>query len=131
MILENKAGTVIMRIVGVFSEAVIQLLDLPITPGTPILIGEQNIEHIKQRHAYEYDLYFYRIEEIIETPDYVGINPHDHSIGYVKLYEVNGDYVRVAVRVTTNGTYIVRSLHNLSTVNAENYIRHGTLKRLT
>ena len=120
-----------MKKIGTFTQQVINLLGLNITPGTPILIGEQNIDHMKNRHAYEYDLYFYRIEEIIAEPDYVGINPHDQSIGYVKFFEVHGEYIRVAVRVSGKGQYIARSLHLLSTVNAEHYIAKGTLKPLT
>ena len=120
-----------MKKIGVFTQDVISLLDLDIKPGTPILIGEQNIEHIKQRHAYEYDLYFHRIKEIVAEPDFVGINPHDNSIGFVKLFRVNSEYIRVAVRVSTRGVYIARSLHLLSTVNAEHYLEHGTLKPLT
>lgn len=39
--------------------------------------------------------------------------------------------MRVAVRVTTNGTAFAKTLHLLSTVNAERYIEKGTLKTLT
>lgn len=47
-------------------------------------IGDSNIEHIKNIHPYEYEQYFPRIEEIISEPDYVGKNPKDDSINYVK-----------------------------------------------
>ena len=41
------------------------------------------------------------------------------------------EYVRVAVRVTTNGTAFAKTLRLLSTANAEKYIEKGTLKILT
>ena len=39
--------------------------------------------------------------------------------------------MRVAVRITTNGTAFAKTLHLLSTANAERYIEKGTLKTLT
>lgn len=87
--------------IGVFSQDVINLLDLDIRAGTPIYIGQTNIEHIKKRHPYDYDVYFNKIEDI-----------------------------RVAIRVTPNGIPFLKSLHLLSSYNAERYINRGTLKKL-
>lgn len=119
------------NVIGYFKQSIIDLLNLTdVRCSTPILLGESNIEHMKNRHPYEYDKYFSNISEIIAEPDYVGINPSDNSIGFVKEYLVSGEYVRVAVRVTTKGQYFAKSLHSLSTYNAERYIEHGTLKKL-
>lgn len=118
------------EIVGHFSQEVIDLLGLDIDAGTPIYIGETNIEHIRSRHSYEYEKHFHNLEDIIENPDYVGTNPKDGSIGYVKLYKIGSEYIRVAVRITPKGTAFVKSLHLLSTCNAERYIERGTLKKL-
>ena len=112
--------------IGSFSQKVIELLQLDITVGTPIYIGSSNVEHIKSRHPYEYDKYFPYISDIISTPDYVGRNPSDKSISFVKFYQMGEEYVRVAVRVTTNGTAFAKTLHLLSTANAEKYIEKGT-----
>lgn len=113
--------------IGEFTQKIIDLLGVDISSGTPIMIGNVNIEHIKNRHIYEYDKYMNQIEDIIATPDYVGINPKDNSIGFVKLFKVNSEYIRVAVRISTKGQYIAKSLHMLSTCNAERYIEKGTL----
>ncbi len=116
--------------IGEFTKEVIDLLNVDIAPGTPIMIGKSNIDHIKNRHIYEYDKYMDKIEDIILNPDYVGQNPKDASICYVKLFEIDSEYVRVAVRISTKGTYIARSLHMLSTCNAERYIDKGTLIKI-
>ncbi len=108
----------------------VNLLKLDVTAGTPIYIGESNIEHIKNRHPYEYEIYFSDIEEILAHPDYVGQNPSDKSISYVKIYQYGDEYIRVAVRITPNGIPFVKSLHLLSTCNAERYIERGTLKKI-
>ena len=117
--------------IGYFSQEVIEILDLDLYVGMPIYIGLSNVEHIKKRHPYEYEKYFTHIEDIISMPDYVGKNPSDGSIAFVKFYNIGDEYVRVAVKVTTNGVAFVKTLHLLSTVNAERYIKKGTLKPLT
>lgn len=119
-----------MEIIGYISQAVIKTLDLKISPNTPVFIGESNIEHIKSRHPYEYDKYYQDIGLIINSPDYVGLNPKDDSILFVKLYKVNGEYIRAAVKITSGGKCFAKTLHSLSTCNAERYLEKGTLKRL-
>lgn len=119
-----------MKIIGYISKNVIKTLGLNISPDTPVFIGESNIEHIKNRHPYEFDKYYKDISIIINSPDYVGINPKDDSILFVKLYNVDGEDVRVAVKIASGGKYFARTLHSLSTCNAERYLEKGTLKRL-
>ena len=116
--------------IAYISQIVIDILELDLAPNTPVFIGETNLEHIKNRHPYEYERYLPDIGLIISSPDYVGLNPKDASILFVKLYEVNGEYVRVAVRITSGGKCYAKTLHLLSTCNAERYIEKGTLKKL-
>ena len=99
-------------------------------PNAPVFIGETNIEHIKNRHPYEYEKYFIEIGTIIDSPDYVGLNPKDSSILFVKLFELHGEYIRVAVKVSSEGRCFAKTMHLLSTCNAERYIEKGTLKKL-
>ena len=117
--------------VGCFTQEVIEMLELELAAETPIYIGASNVAHIKNRHPYEYEKYFLHISDIISMPDYVGKNPSDNSITFVKFDKTADEYIRVAVRVTTKGVAFVKTLHLLSTVNAERYIEKGTLKSLT
>lgn len=119
-----------MKTIGYFSKEIVNLLNLDVAYGTPIFIGESNIEHIKNRHPYEYDKYFDSIEEILNSPDYVGLNPKDNSVAYVKEYQINSEFIRVAVRITPNKKCYAKTLHLLSTCNAERYIKKGTLMKL-
>lgn len=119
-----------MEIIGCISQSVIKILNLKIQPNTPVYIGESNIEHIKSRHPYEYDKYYRDIGLIINSPDYVGINPKDSSILFVKLYETDAEYIRVAVKITSKGKLFAKTLHSLSTCNTERYLKKGTLKKL-
>lgn len=117
--------------VGNFTPEIIEALNLNIAAGTPIYIGDTNIEHIQCRHPYEYEKYFNDMENIIACPDYIGQNPHDGSILFVRLYKIHEEYIRVAVKISPSGSYYVKTLHLLSTCNAERYIKKGTLKALT
>ena len=119
-----------MKQVGTLSVKVINILQLNIAPNTPIFIGSSNIEHIKNRHPYEYDKYFNQLQEILAEPDYVGMNPNNNSIQFVKLYKVDSEYIRIAVKLTPGKVCFVKSLHMLSTYNAKRYIEKGTLKEL-
>ena len=117
-----------VRKIGVFTKEVIKLLDLnEIVENTPIYIGEQNELHIKQKHPAEHEMYFRDIKRILASPSYIGKNPKDNSIVYVKLYKVHGDYIRVGVKISASGRFYARTLHLLSTYNAERYIEKGTL----
>lgn len=119
-----------MMPIAFIRKEVIDLLKLNILPDTPVYIGETNLEHIKKRHPYEYEKYLPDIGFIINSPDYVGLSPKDNSILFVKLYEIQGEYIRVAVRITSGGKYYAKTLHLLSTCNTERYIGKGTLKKL-
>lgn len=119
-----------MNPIAFISESVVHTLKLNIAPGTPVFIGKTNVEHIKSRHPYEYEKYFHDIGAIINSPDYVGLNPKDSSILFVKLYEVNGEYIRTAVRISSSNRCYAKTLHLLSSCNAERYLEKGTLKKL-
>lgn len=92
----TKRGRVVnVKRVGHFSQNVIDLLNLSVAEGTPIFIGEVNEKHMRNRHEYEFNKYYHNLPEILDTPDYVGINPHDDSIMYVKEYVDCGEFIRI------------------------------------
>ena len=114
--------------IGAFSQNVITTLNLNIAPGTPIYLGQSNITHMKNQHLKDYLKYGAYITDILYNPDYVAINKKDDSIEYVKLFLTNNEYVKVAVRVSTNGVYYARSLYVLNAKRVQNFITAGTLK---
>lgn len=115
--------------IGEFSEHVINLLGLNVPPGTPIYIGESNIEHMKTSHPEDFSKYGSDINKIILQPDYVGLNSKDSSVEFTKEYIVNDKFVKVAVRVSMNNVYYARSLYVLNTNRVKNFIAKGTLKK--
>ncbi len=94
-----------------------------------IFIGDENINHIKMKHPTDYNLYFNKIENIISNPNYIAISPKDGSLEYVKeIFNSNtGSYVKVAVRVSGNGKYFVRSLYTLNNNRVLNFVKKGKM----
>lgn len=116
--------------VGNISARVISLLGLPLQAGQPIYLGSSNIVHMQSRHPADYAKYGQYIPQILSAPDYVGENPKDGSIEYVKEFQINGEYVKVAVRLSGGGALYARSLYVLNQNRVHNFIQKGTLKKV-
>lgn len=82
---------------------------------------------MKASHPEEYALYGLRIPDIIAAPTYVGINPKDHSIEYIKEYVLDEIHLKVAVRVPTNDIYFARSIYTVSSHKIQKFIEKGRL----
>lgn len=113
--------------IAVISAAVAQALSLPHLQGTSIYLGETNILHMKTSHPVDYAKYRDELPNILNCPDYVGINPKDNSIEFVKEFLVDNEYVKVAVRISNKGQYYARSLYVLNNRRTKNFIKKGTL----
>ncbi|WP_418626770.1 PBECR3 domain-containing polyvalent protein [Anaerosinus sp.] len=116
--------------IGFISENVINALNLSIPKNTPILLGNTNISHMKSQHPNDFNKYFPYISDILDNPDYVGQNPTDDSIEYVKEFTIDNDYVKVAVRISNKGTLFARSIYTLQHNRVMNFIQKGTLKQI-
>ena len=113
--------------VGVISQRIIDLLKLDIVAGTPIYIGESNISHMLQSHPEDYQKYREQIPSIIEQPDYVGLNPSDNSLEYVKLFIIDNESVKVAVRVSHGGKLYARTIYARDLQKMERFVKKGYL----
>lgn len=116
--------------IGAFSAQIIEILELDIPAGTPIYIADSNIEHMKTSHPNDFEKYGDELKNIISNPDYVGKNVKDDSIEFTKEYCIDGEYVKVAVRVSTHSIYYARSMYVLNPKRVKNFIAKGTLKKL-
>ncbi len=120
-----------LKIVGYLKQEIIDNLKLNTTADVPIYLGDVNINHIKNKHPYEYECYFDYIEEIIDNPDYYGINPKDKNIMLIKTFEINDNNVRIGIKLTHDGKLYMKTLHMLNSFNFERFLEKGTIKRLT
>ena len=121
-----------MKPIAYITQEVIDLLGISCVPNTPIYLGQSNIEHMQKRHPQDYQKYHEHIALILSEPQYVGLNPTDGSVEYVRAFQIGkAEYVKVAVRISLSGRYYARSLYVLNTNRVQNFIQKGTLKSLT
>ena len=94
------------------SQRLVDLLELDIEAGTPIYIGKSNAIHMSQKHNADYRAFRKHLPEILLKPDYVGINPNDEPVEYVKIFENNGVFVKVAVRISHGNVCYARTIYS-------------------
>lgn len=116
--------------VGKLSARVISLLGLTQKQDQPILLGASNIAHMQAKHPTDYQKYGKYIPHILSQPDYVRLNPKDGSIEYVKDFQINGEFVKVAVRTSGSGALYARSVYVLTPQRVQNFIKNGSLKKV-
>ena len=118
-----------MWVVGSISEHITQLLGLRTPKDCSIYLGQSNLSHMQNSHPADFAKYGAELGNILRNPDYVGQNPSDGSIEFVKEYQVDNEYVKVAVRLSNADRFYARSLYVLNNNRVKNYIAKGTLKK--
>ena len=114
--------------IGKFSKKIIDLLNLNIPENTEIYIGNQNREHMEKKHSHDYYYYHHLLPNIISNPDYVGIEPKNNSIEYIKEVSIDPSVIiKIAIRVSSNGKYFVRTMYNISDYKIQSALNKGYL----
>ena len=114
--------------IGKFSKKIIDLLNLNIPENTEIYIGNQNREHMEKKHSHDYYYYYHLLPNIISNPDYVGIEPKNNSIEYIKEVSIDPSVIiKIAIRVSSNGKYFVRTMYNISDHKIQSALNKGYL----
>lgn len=124
----RKEGTAIKE-VGIVTEHVEKLLGITVPGDRRIYLGQTNLAHMQSSHPADFAKYGTELINILAYPDYVGQNPSDGSIEYVKEFVTDGEYVKVAVRLAQSDRFYARSLYVLNSSRVKNYIAKGTLKK--
>ncbi len=118
-----------MKKIGELTDNVKNALSLSAPADRNIYIGDTNIQHMEKAHPEDYKKYKDEIKNILENPDYVGLNKNDDSIEYVKEIQHDDEFIKVAVRVSSAGRLYARSLYVLNNQRVKNFISKGTLKK--
>ncbi|KXB66678.1 hypothetical protein HMPREF3181_00566 [Parvimonas sp. KA00067] len=86
--------------------------------------------HIEKRKHYDVIKYIDDVENIIENPDYVGINPNENKISleYVKCLEKN---VLLALKLNkTKDKFFIASMYTINDYKLESRKFSGRLKKV-
>ena len=117
------------KVIGVVNMKVIKLLDLEYSKEIPIILGDTNIEHMKNKHPEDYKKYGKEIQKIIKYPTYIAKNPNQGSIEYIKEYKENNQLVLVAVRISNNGKMFAKTLFTMTDRKKNIYLSRGYAKK--
>lgn len=66
-----------------------------------VIITEERIAHIKERHPDDFQRYSKYLKEIIENPDYIIEDKKPNTAMVLKQIEEQGEYFRLALRLVT------------------------------
>ena len=120
-----------MKQVGRIKSEYFQILEL----DDSIDIVKVNIEnlrkHLENRNHDNMIKYLSRISELLENPDYIGINPRERgrSIEYVIQLEEN---VLIGIKLDYKNEYFyIATMHEISELKLNQRIKNGRLKSLT
>ena len=114
--------------IGKLSEKVIALLGLNCNES-PIIIGDANIQHMKNKHYEDYIKYGKYISDIIANPTYVAKNPKQGSVEYIKEYKINNEFVLIAVRLSNKGTWFAKTMFVMTERKKNIYLKNGYAKK--
>ena len=117
------------KVIGTINMKVIKLLNLEYQEEIPIILGDTNIEHMKNKHLEDYKKYGQDISKIIKYPTYVAKNPNQGSIEYKKEYKEKNQFVLVAVRISNNGKMFAKTLFTMTDRKKNIYLNKGYAKK--
>jgi len=118
------------HIYGLPYKKINSLLDLDIK-SERVYLSRKAIEHIKERHPYEYQICLKNISSIIRNPDYIGQSP-----GYKDKYElvkiIDQEIILVAMNALANtyGNYPIESAYIIAKSTLKRRLRTKHLKNL-
>ena len=117
-----------MKIIGNVNEDVKKLLNIK-TDIKVITTSDGFLKHLKKRNHTNMFPYIGSIEEIINNPDYVGVNPRETttSLEYIKIYE---DNILIGLKLDCKNNYFyTATMHEISNLKLEQRIKNGRLKK--
>lgn len=85
-------------------------------------------KHIKKRHP-ECLPYMRFISSIIDSPDYIGVNPNEKGDSF-ELVKIFSENVQIGIKLDMRKNYLyVATLHTITTGKLKHSIENGRLKK--
>lgn len=85
-------------------------------------------KHIEKRHP-ECLPYLNFLPSIIESPDYIGINPNEKGISF-ELVRVMSENVQIGIKLDVTADYLyVATLHTITEGKLQHGLKNGRLKK--
>ncbi len=85
--------------------------------------------HIIKRKHFNCLKYIDYIPEIIESPDYIGVNPNESGVS-IELVKGYKDNVMIGIKLDVDGNYLyVSTMHDVQQSKVERRLHSGRLKK--
>lgn len=121
---ENKFNA---QTVGMIRNEVLEKLELQIE-NKQIIIYPGAVRHIKRRHPHAFKMYFSKIPEVIQNPDYIGVSSQSPKrIELVKKYK---DTILVALKFDDDLNLFVSSMYIIEDNRVDKRIVYGRLEAI-
>lgn len=112
--------------IGVFRQVYNNMLGASL-PLLDIYQDDGLFVHIQQRHP-NCLKYLPQIQNILESPDYIGSNPKEPNS--IELIKNIGNNIQIAIKLdSANGYYYIATLHEVSNVKINSRLNNGRLKK--
>jgi len=97
-----------------------------------ILFWKARVKHTERHRGdfsndKEFEECLKNIPTIIANPDFISIHPKDESVSFIKKYSKN---VSVAIKISTGGQMVYRTMYPLRESQLDNYIQNGRCWRI-
>ena len=66
-----------------------------------VIITDERIEHIRERHPGDYDRFYSYLPQIVSEPDYIIEDKRPHTAIVLKEIDENGEKFRLSLRLVT------------------------------
>lgn len=96
----KEAGNIGVHYVGKINRAIYKFVETDITTDE-VIISDERILHVKERHPNDYERYFECIKDMVENPQRIIETPKPHTAFIIKKYEDLGCF-RLIVRLHTS-----------------------------
>ena len=96
----KEAGKIGVHYVGKINRAIYKFVETDITTDD-VIISDERILHVKERHPNDYERYFECIKDMVENPQRIIETPKPHTAFIIKKYEDLGCF-RLIVRLHTS-----------------------------
>ncbi|MGL6175071.1 MAG: PBECR2 nuclease fold domain-containing protein [Cellulosilyticaceae bacterium] len=121
---ENKLSA---QPVGILRDEILDRLKLQIE-NTQIIIYPGAVRHIKKKHPHAFKMYFSKIPEIIQDPDYIGISSQKpQRIELIKKYK---DNILLALKFDENYNLFISSMYIIEETRIDKRLTYGRLEAI-
>ncbi len=120
-----------MKIVGEYIQKFNDLLEIEIKEQK--IYQSQGLGiHITKRKHYKCLKYIDKIPEIIDEPDYIGINPNEQGTATIELVKRYKDNVLVGIKLDKDKEYLyVSTMHDIQESKLQRRLHSGRLKEFS